>query len=256
VDAPGSHTYDRRFFEYINAGSRRSAQAVLPFLASQFDINSVADFGAGQGAWLAEWQACGVTDVVGIDGTYIDDTRLLIPRDRFVAHDLGSPIALGRRFDLVQSVEVAEHLPASAAETFIANLVSHSDRILFSAAVPGQGGEHHVNEQPYEYWRQLFAAHGYVLLDAIRPLIAGERQVEPWYRYNTFLYIHHALVPALAEPLKVSLVTSDRVVPDVSPWVYRLRKRVIAWLPVWASTRIAVVKKHLQIARRRHLAFE
>ena len=254
MNAPGIHTYDRSFFEYINAGSRRSAQAVLPFLASQFDVNSVADFGAGQGAWLAEWQARGVTDIVGIDGSYVDDTSLLIPPDRFLAHDLKSPIALGRRFDLVESVEVAEHLPASAAETFIANLVSHGDLILFSAAVPGQGGEHHVNEQPYEYWRQIFASHGYVLLDAIRPRITGNRSVEPWYRYNTLLYVHHSLVPALAESLKACLVAPDRVVPDVSPWFYRLRKHVISWLPLWASTRIAVAKKHLQIARRR-LAF-
>ena len=248
------HVYDSQFFEYINAGARRSAQAVIAVVLREFAVSSVADFGCGQGAWMAEWRARGVDDVMGIDGSYVDPDRLLIPRDRFIAHDLTRPITLGRRFDLVQSAEVAEHLPESAAGTFVDNLTAHGDIVLFSAAAPGQGGEHHINEQPYEYWHRLFAARGYELLDFVRPQIANQRSVEPWYRYNTLVFVRTSKVADVRPAVRASLVPLGQRIADVSPLVYRIRKRLIACLPVWASTAMAVVKKHCHVVFRRHFA--
>jgi len=248
------HVYDSQFFEYINAGARRSAHAVISVIVREFAVTSVVDFGCGQGAWMAEWRALGVMDVTGVDGSYVDRTRLLVPSDRFVAHDLSRPIRLGRRFDVVQSAEVAEHLPEDAARTFVDNLAAHGDVVLFSAAAPGQGGEHHVNEQPYEYWHRLFAAHGFELLDFVRPQIVSDRSVEPWYRYNTLVFVQGHLLPELSAAARGSLVPLGQKVLDVSPALYRLRKRLIGCLPVWASTAIAVVKKHWHVALRRHFA--
>ena len=248
------HVYDSQFFEYINAGARRSAQAVIAVLLREFAVSSVVDFGCGQGAWIAEWRARGVSDVMGVDGSYVDASRLLIPREQFLAHDLTRPIALGRRFDLVQSAEVAEHLPETAAGTFVDNLTAHGDIVLFSAAAPGQGGEHHINEQPYEYWHRLFAARGYQLLDFLRPQLANQRAVEPWYRYNTLVFIRTSRVADLSPAARASMVPLGQPVIDVSPRLYQIRKRLIGCLPVWASTAIAVGKKHCHVVFRRHFA--
>lgn len=77
---------------------------------------------------------------------------MLDPRIKFVAADLANPLKepLGR-FDLAISVEVAEHLPKEAAETFIDNLVSLSDEVVFGAAYEHQGGVNHLNEQKHIY---------------------------------------------------------------------------------------------------------
>ena len=181
------HQYSGDFYAYIDAGSRRSAKAVAQLLLPEMAIASLLDVGAGHGAWAAEWLAAGVGEVLAIDGDYVARDQLAIPAACFRAHDLATPLALGRKFDLVQSLEVAEHLPAAKAELFVANLVAHGDVVLFSAAVPHQGGEHHVNEQPPEYWRKLFAARGFMPFDFLRPRLAGRKDVMPWYRFNSFL---------------------------------------------------------------------
>jgi hypothetical protein len=244
------HIYDRAYYNYINAGSLRSAEVLLPIVTCHFNVRSVADFGAGQGAWLSAWQRLGVSDITALDGGYVDRDALLVPRESFVPADLCQKVRLGRTFDLVQSLEVAEHLPPSAAEQFVDNLVAHSSVVLFSAAVHGQGGEHHVNERPYGYWRRLFSERGYLMFDMIRPLLIGNGAVEPWYRYNTFVYIHRdhlATVPAALHHFRID---GHDPIPDLSPPSYRVRKLVIRMLPIRAVTALAVLKKQLYVARR------
>lgn len=164
-----------------------------------------------------------------------------------MAADLSQPIELGRRFDLAQSLEVAEHLPRERAAIFVGNLVRHSSMILFSAAPPGQGGLNHINEQPYDYWRNLFAVHKYSLFDCIRDQICNVKSIAPWYRYNTFLYVHDDAVSGLSsDPLR-KRIEPQAPIPDISPWVYRSRKLVIRNLPF--GIRQALVR-----AKRRHYA--
>ena len=95
---------------------------------------------------------------------------------------------LGRTFDLVQTLEVAEHLDEASADTFVDSLARHGDTILFSAAIPGQGGTHHVNEQWPSYWAEKFARAGYTAYDVIRPRIWADPQVQVWYRQNMLLF--------------------------------------------------------------------
>src|SRR5688572_31040029 len=106
-----SHSYSTDFYDYIDAGSRASARAVAALLLKELSIGSLLDIGAGHGAWAAEWLAAGVNTVVAVDGDYVRPDQLAIPKKAFRAHDLATPLDLKRRFDLVQSLEVAEHLP-------------------------------------------------------------------------------------------------------------------------------------------------
>ena len=243
------HTYDENYYRYITDGSLRSAEIVLPLVSRLVAVRSVVDLGAGAGAWLCAWQRLGVADVVGVDGDHVQPTALMIPADRFVAADLAVPVRLRRAFDLVESLEVAEHLPPSAARTFIDNLVAHGDVVLFSAAAPGQGGEYHVNERPYDYWRALFDERGYAMFDPIRIRVVDDLRVEPWYRYNTFLYVNRRLVPSLTEELKRTLIARDQPIRDLSPRLYKIRKSAIRCLPTPVMTQLAVLKKHWSVSR-------
>ncbi len=131
------HEYDVNFYRFLTSFAIRSAEHIVPLLTAQLTIDSVADFGCGQGAWLSVWRKAGAA-VLGVDGPYVDRRNLMIDAEEFRAADLGSRIDLGRRFDLVQSLEVAEHLPAERASAFIDTLTAHGRFVLFSAAVPGE----------------------------------------------------------------------------------------------------------------------
>lgn len=180
--------YTDYFFKGIDSGAARSAKRLVPIIRELVQPRSVLDVGCGSGAWLSQWMAEGVTDVFGVDGSYVDMDQLPIPADAFSAADLAEPLHLGRRFDLVSSLEVAEHLPAASAETFVESLVRHGDIVFFSAAVPGQGGTSHVNEQWPSYWVELFREHNFKVYDVLRSEIWGDPDVEWWYRQNCFIF--------------------------------------------------------------------
>jgi SAM-dependent methyltransferase len=195
--------YNEEFYSTIGGGSLRSARVVVPFLMRLLAPKSVADVGCGTGAWLAAFREEGVTDVLGLDGTYVDRDRLLIPPSRFMAADLSNPPPLGRTFDLVMSLEVAEHLPRGSAEQFVRSLTAMTDAVFFSAAIPHQGGVGHVNEQWPAYWAQLFSSVGFVPVDALRKDIWDNDGVEWWYAQNALLFIREAAVnrfPRLPSP--------------------------------------------------------
>lgn len=183
--------YDDEFFRIVTDTGRASAAQVVPLVVAWLAPRSVVDVGCGEGAWLEAFAAAGC-DVVGIDGAHVETQRLLIPRDAFVARDLEQPLGglLGeRRFDLAVSLEVAEHLAPERADSFVDDLVTLSDRVLFSAAVPGQGGYGHRNEQPHEYWTTRFEDCGFAVSTALRRRIADNPDVASWYRANLALFV-------------------------------------------------------------------
>ena len=245
------YRYDELFFTYIQTGSVRSARRVVHVLASMLNPRSVADIGCGRGAWLKVWLESGTSDVLGVDGPYVPQEGLLVTSALFRSADLRSPIDLGRRFDLVTSFEVGEHLPLAASEAFVESLCRHAPIVAFSAAVPGQGGEQHVNEQPYEFWRDLFAKRGYRLFDCIRPLIAQSRDVEPWYRYNALLFVSDTAIARLPTMAQATRIADGAAVPDVSPPLFRFRKRLLLHAPVWLVDRLAIIKHRLIVLGER-----
>lgn len=217
VDPAEPMPYAPAYYDEIRAGSLRSARVVLPLVFDVLKPSSVLDVGCGDGTWLTACSELGVSDVFGLH--YVDRRRLSIAADRFIPTDLEQTFDLGRRFDLVMSLEVAEHLAPEAAEPHVADLVRHSDVILFSAAVPEQGGAHHVNEQWPAYWAARFAIHGFLPADFLRPRIWLDGAVEAWYAQNTLLYVDAHRLRDLA--VLASSVPADGVpMPLVHPRVY------------------------------------
>ncbi len=233
-----SHIYSEKFFDYIDGGARRSARLMLKQLKQWFTIDSVVDFGCGRGAWLAEWLDLGTGNIQGLDGTYVDLNTLAIPENNFLGVDLTEPIELGRSFDLAQSLEVGEHLPTGASPILVESLTKHSDVVLFSAAVPGQGGEFHVNEQPLSFWQKLFDERGYSAYDCLRPLIRQNRDIEPWYRYNSVLYANEAGAKRLPDNVLSSLVAHGDL-SEIGDTAWMLRRAVVRHMPQSTVTRIA-----------------
>jgi hypothetical protein len=173
------------FFEQL-AGNRRSAEIVLAHVLDLVRPRTLIDVGCGVGAWSSVARDRGV-DVLAVDGDYVPREKLQIPVDRFEARDLREPLILDRRFDLAVCVEVAEHLPQRRARSFVADLCGLADVILFSAAIPRQGGADHINERWQSYWVRLFEDESYCAYDLVRPRIWQEDDVWMWYRQNIFL---------------------------------------------------------------------
>jgi hypothetical protein len=188
--------YDRAFHLAQQDASYRSASVIVPFVLSLFPFESVVDVGCSVGTWARRFLESGVPDVIGIDGDYVERSMLCIPQERFFAHDLRTPVRLNRRFQLAVCLEVGEHLPQTRSQGLIDDLVSLAPCVLFSAALPGQGGTDHVNEQYLSEWAALFATHDFVALDLIRHQIWNISEVSWWYRQNIVLFAHrtHPLV--------------------------------------------------------------
>ena len=243
-DSPetSSYVYDETFFRYIQDGSTRSAEVIVPLVIDHLPASSVLDVGCGRGAWLAEYRRAGIPKYVGVDGDYVTESSLLVPPSTFVPRDIVHDFDLGERFDLVQCLEVGEHIPTNASRALVQNLVRHGNVVLFSAAVPGQGGENHINEQPYEFWRMLFAEHQYAPYDFLRPMLRGNSTVEPWYRNNIILYVADKAQTSLSPSIAATKIADDKPIRDVSSVTYRLRKRILANLSAESLSRLAVLK--------------
>lgn len=241
--------YDAIFYRYQREGALRSARNVLPKVNAELRPLSILDVGCGAGAWPSVHRELGVCEIVGIDGDYVDRSVLMVDDSHFRAKDISKHFDLGRTFDLVQCLEVGEHVPKDSSNVLVDNLVRHGKRVLFSAAVPGQGGENHINEQHYEYWRDLFAKRDYLLFDFVRPLISDDERIEPWYRYNILFFAHAGEIERLSPLIMKSLVGRNERVKDVSPPAYKFRKMLLRWLPVHLKTEIAVVKSRLVVHR-------
>jgi SAM-dependent methyltransferase len=205
--------YSEFFFRRQQVGSAASASVVVPLFLSLFKVSSVVDVGCGTGTWVKTFVEHGVSDCLGVDGDYVPRGLLAIPQERFSPKDLTQPMDLGRRFDAVCCLEVAEHLPPDIAESFVTELVTLAPLILFSAAVPGQGGTDHINEQWQSYWADKFASHGYVTVDCIRPHIFNNASVEVWYRQNTLVFCTPERCPASSRIITGRPYELDRVHP-------------------------------------------
>lgn len=164
-----------------------AAEEVVPYLISLFQPKSVVDVGCGLGSWLKVFEEKGISDINGLDGSHVNKSLLYIDENKFITTDLEKPVKLDRKFDLVISLEVAEHLKPEVAEIFVETLVNLGDLVVFSAAVPQQGGQNHLNEQWPTYWRDLFRKHNYYFYDVFRQQFWNNPKVDWWYRQNMFL---------------------------------------------------------------------
>src|SRR5688500_14229946 len=208
---PDPTPYDEAFFAAIHAESHASARAVIPRVLGLTGARSVVDVGCGTGAWSRACRELGVPQVVGVDGAYVPAEHRGHVTE-FIERDLAVPLDLGRSYALALCLEVAEHLPPERAPGLVADLTALAPVVLFSAAVPGQGGTGHVNEQWSEYWVALFDAQGWSCRDAIRPWVRANTDVAWWYRQNLFLAVGPSVEPAYTSFPRLAAVRPEHPV--------------------------------------------
>lgn len=119
----------------------------------------VLDAGCAMGFLVECLRARGV-DAYGIDISTYAIEQAHEPARSFcrvgsIADDLGGD------YDVIVSIEVAEHMPQHEAERAIANFCAHTTDVLFSSSPVDCREPTHVNVHPPEYWAEQFARHGF-----------------------------------------------------------------------------------------------
>ena len=152
--------YDQEFFNTTH-DHISSARVILNILFKHYNPKSIVDVGCGSGSWLKVAGEMGVNSLTGIEGSWLNEEMLLSDEIELITHDLSNPLPYLKKYDLAISLEVAEHLPEKRAESFIKYLCNLSKVVLFSAAIPNQGGDHHINEQWQSYWYGIFRDNNY-----------------------------------------------------------------------------------------------
>ena len=204
----------------------KSPSQIVPVIMKIVNPHSVVDVGCGIGTFLKSFRDYGVNDLLGIDGKWTDMELLskYLKPEEFKEVDLEKKIDIGRQFDLAISLEVAEHLKKDAADQFIDTLTSLSKVVVFSAAIPNQGGQNHLNEQWPDYWAKKFEERGFLSFDILRPVLWNNPDVYVWYKQNIFLAIHkeHPLAAELNKTHKQGLSHNS-----VHPELFALKSEML-----------------------------
>ena len=158
-------------------------------LFKEMSLKSVIDVGCGLGYYLGTFKRLFKCDVVGLDAPFCDKSLVKDEiREAISLVDLNKPVRLDRSFDLAISLEVAEHLEPGRAASFVEDLCLLSDMVLFSAAVPGQSGTGHINEQWASYWVHLFESQEYDCFDYLRGKLNAAPGIQWWIKQNALLF--------------------------------------------------------------------
>lgn len=210
--------YDKAFYDDFDNSTKRAAELILPYVIEWIQPKSVIDFGCGEGMWLNVVKRIKSSiNICGLDGEYICADELKIDGNCFHPLDLTQKIDLNQKFDLAISVEVAEHLAEEYADVFIDNIVRHSERVLFSAAIPEQGGVNHVNEKWQSYWIEKFTSRGYYVDFSLRNLFWKSEEITPWRRQNLLFFSRYK------EDLKEKDFKNSNISDIVHPEMYLMK---------------------------------
>lgn len=186
-----SAVYDRRFYAR-QVPWRDDYDAIADTLVKQLRFSTVLDLGCGSGFLIARL-ARRTKAVTGVDGSrnahVFADPEV---RQNIVIRDLTAPVQLGR-YDLVICTEVAEHLPAAYADTLVESICRNAGTwVFFTAALPGQGGHGHVNEQSHAYWIGKFRERGFAFdaprTAALRRDLSQVVRIIHWFTRNALLF--------------------------------------------------------------------
>ena len=216
--------YTNSFFRSRKKFASNSATVLVPILCELFKPRSVVDIGCGDGAWLAEFRKHDVTRILGVDGPWVNTSNLEIDNTEFQKRDLTQTLELAApKFDLCICLEVAEHLPRDCASHFVNSLTQLSDVVVFSAAIPYQGGTGHVNEQWPDYWASKFAECSFIPIDCIRDRVWDEPSLAPHYAQNVIVYASDAPIKMLPQLRDSVLATDSLCLTRIHPELWKAK---------------------------------
>ena len=162
---------------------------VWDWLINECKVRSMVDIGCGLGHTLKYFGARGC-DVLGIDGSVsaIEDNEVPGSVRR---HDYTKDkLVIDKAYDMIWSAEFVEHVEEKYIANFMETFKAASKYILITHATPGQGGYHHVNEQPRDYWLDKFSEIGFaedvLLTNITKDMLPPERG---WYYKNNGIFL-------------------------------------------------------------------
>ena len=140
-------------------------QGLAGYITRNFNPNTVLEFGSGLGdlaRFIADNSACKSIHCI---------EPLMMPEDigkhpkitQFTTNIFreSKRADLRPKYDLVLSIEVAEHVERSMHNILFDFLVKRCEKwLVFSAARVGQGGHGHIAERPEEEWRSEIVSRG------------------------------------------------------------------------------------------------
>lgn len=133
---------------------------VWNYVIDRFGIESVLDLGSGSGNASCYFHKKGLK-VLAVEGLYESVISSIYPS---LQHDITQgPVVT--KVDLVHCHEVVEHIEETYLDNLLESLMS-GKIIVMTHAMPGQGGHHHVNCQPSEYWISHLERKGCQFLEA------------------------------------------------------------------------------------------
>jgi SAM-dependent methyltransferase len=183
----GAEYYKKMLDEDALSDSRSFAREVQ----NRIDVNSVIDFGCGPGRFLLPFYEADVK-IKGVDASSAAKSESVVPAERIKQHDLRQPLNTDKNYDVALCIEVLEHLPRHATETVVRSIAGASDIAIVTAAPPGQGGTHHVNEQPATYWINKFESTGMSYDESLTSELRSA--IEPkeldWLSSNIMVFKH------------------------------------------------------------------
>ena len=201
--------------EYLFSATRESAYSaakrVVPHILRLFKSPpaTAVDLGGGLGGWCRAFMDQGITKAVRIDHPSIRRQDLQVSEDCFLPHDLDAGLEPVGRFDLAISIEFAEHVKPDRSEWVVDFLTRSADVVVFSAAIPRQGGLGHLNERWPWYWDARFKARGFAMFDYLRPLLMPDLAIPYWLRQNLRVFVKAEQAGAVFTPGLRECVAND-----------------------------------------------
>ncbi len=179
-------------YKFIKTKDRsyNAAKIIIPIVIDLVGKpNSVLDLGGGVGCWVKVFKEKGIKEIICVDSPKINKENLIILENEFVGCNLKNDFPkINKKFELSLCIEFGEHLPKKKSGKIVDFLTSHSDIVVFSSAIPRQGGLGHKNERRPDFWKNLFEERGFVRLDVIRPKIMFNKKIPFYLRQNIYIF--------------------------------------------------------------------
>lgn len=240
--------YNSRFYNSVSQRGATAAQIVANTISKSIKPMSIIDIGSGEGIWLNTMakkfpsvKKLTAIDLQNHDTSYLQELQNLNAAFEFKAQNFEISTQLpGSSYDLAICLEVLEHLNKHSAEKLAIEISDKCSLLIFSAAMKGQGGTHHINEQPLEYWVNLFTSLGYVPLDVLRPALTKNADVANYYKYNMLIFWHpeNTIKNKTALDLENLLTANLPFIKDIRPLYVKARYAIVKFLPAWAVTNL------------------